>query len=265
MASLVQWQDIAMDAPAAPTPSAIRRVGPYGLRQLLGKSTAGMTWLATDERLRDEVLLCLPRQALVSSDDADAWRQTALRLTRMDHSRFARIRDTGFDGQWPYLVIEAAGGRTLQQRIDATGWPSAEEAATWTAEILEALVALHDGNLTHHDVGMHTVLVDEQGHATLMPPVCLVQPSAQDRDIVLAGLMLHGLLLRRPAHDLADLPTAATRVSEEIVRLPYNTPVPVNDALRAIVNRATERHSSRRFVSARGMLRAHARVAPGRR
>jgi len=43
---------------AAPT---VRRLGRFELRQLLGKSSATMVWLAYDPRLDQELMLTLPR------------------------------------------------------------------------------------------------------------------------------------------------------------------------------------------------------------
>jgi eukaryotic-like serine/threonine-protein kinase len=244
-----------MDAPA--TVATLRRVGPYGLRQLLGKSSVGMTWLAWDERRQAELLLCMPRQACRAAQEVDVWRQAVSLADRVSHGRMAPIMDTGADGLWPYLVIERGGWQTLGERAEASGWPEPDEAVAWTIDLCEALAVLHDGGHAHRDIGSHSVLVDAQGHVCLIPPFAL--PAAGrpvDRDLVMAGLLLHGLLLRRPAHDVPDLPTAAQQVDLDIIRLPFSTPRPVPEALRAIVNRATERQPTRRFVGARGLLKA---------
>jgi non-specific serine/threonine protein kinase len=75
-------------------------------------------------------------------------------------------------------------------------------------------------------------------------------------DLLHAGLILHQLLAGEPAVGEPDLAIAVQRLPQEIVRLPWTVPHPVPEALRAIVNRATDRHVQRRYLSARGLLRA---------
>ena len=245
----------SMDVPA--TVATHRRVGPYGLRQLLGKSSIGMTWLAWDERRQAELLLCMPRQACEFPHEVDAWRQAVSLADRVSHGRMAPIVDTGADGLWPYLVIERAEWKTLAEHIEGSGWPEPEAAVGWIIELCDALAVLHDGGQSHRDIGSHSLLINAQGHACLVPPFALPSVGRSvDRDLVMSGLLLHGMLLRRPAHDVADLPTAAWQVDQDIIRLPFSTPRPVPDALRAIVNRATERQTTRRFVGARGLQAA---------
>jgi non-specific serine/threonine protein kinase len=59
-----------------------------------------------------------------------------------------------------------------------------------------------------------------------------------------------------PAFDEPDLPTAIARLNQDIVRLPWALPQPVSEALRAIINRATDRHPHRRYLGARSLERA---------
>lgn len=245
----------SMEAPAQV--AVAKRVGPYALRQLLGKSSLGMTWLAWDPRTETEVLLGMPRRACATPQDLQAWRTSVGLADRLTSDGLARVVDTGSEGLWPYIVLERSGWQTLSEHIETSGWPSAEDAVAWIVQVVQILSVLHDGGLVHRDIGFHSVLVDVQGRATLAPSaIAAVSERPPGRDLVMGGLLLHGLLRQRPAHDVSDLPSAGLLVDQEIIRLPFNTPQPVSDALRAIVNRATERHPNRRFVGARGLLKA---------
>jgi non-specific serine/threonine protein kinase len=82
---------------------------------------------------------------------------------------------------------------------------------------------------------------------------------AAERDVLCAGLVLHQLLCGQPALDEPDTARVIDRlppVGREIIRLPWGTPKPIPDALRAIANRATDRQERQRYHSARTMLRA---------
>ena len=56
---------------------------------------------------------------------------------------------------------------------------------------------------------------------------------AAERDVLMAGLLLHRLLAGHPALDDPDLASASLRVGPEIVRLPWSTPQPVAETLRS--------------------------------
>jgi non-specific serine/threonine protein kinase len=82
--------------------------------------------------------------------------------------------------------------------------------------------------------------------------------AAQD-DVLAMGLLLHWALAGQPALDEADVGELAMRLpprGRELVRLPWSTPLPVPEVLRAIANRATDRQPRQRYRSARGMARA---------
>lgn len=244
-----------MEAPASL--KSTKSVGPYQLIELLGKSSVGMCWRVKHERLNTESLLYMPRQALPNASLADTWRQSAIRLSRVKHPHLCPIRDANFDGLWPYLVLDPHESVTLNQHINAHHWPDVEHSVDIVSTLLSGLASLHEASLFHHDIDLHSTLIDAKGHVLLIPPVALVHEiGGQDADLTMAGLFLHKLLLHRPAYDEPDLPQAVTLAQTEIIRLPFDTPAPVNEALRAIVNRSTERHISRRFVSARGLIRA---------
>lgn len=250
-----------MDAPAPAVHTGQRHIGPYSLLRLIGKSAVGMVWLAQASAITDAVLLYLPRQPLPNAQALTDWQQTAGRMARIQHPQLARILGSGADGLWPYLILDHEGDNTVAQRVgsSATAWPSPDIAVQWMVDGIEGLAALHDAGMTHADIGHHSLLIDGAGRVRLLPPAAAGRSQEArgiDRDLVMSGLLLHGLLLHRPALDQSDISIAASTIDQDIVRLPWTTPRSVPEALRAIVNRATDHHSGRRFVSARGFLRA---------
>ena len=80
-----------------------------------------------------------------------------------------------------------------------------------------------------------------------------------ERDVLAAGLFLHDLLAGTPALDEPDLARTVARMSplgREIVRLPWTTPAPVPEALRAIANRAASSQARLRYRSPRTFAHA---------
>jgi HD-like signal output (HDOD) protein len=260
-------------SPLAPAAGS-RRFGRFVLQELLGRSTLTMAWLAHDTRSRCDVLLMLPRTA----PDVHAmprWMEGARRSARLQHPRLVPVADIGVEDRWPFVACEFAQGmRTLGQHVASMGTPPPLEVAAWCSDALEGLAYAHEAGVAHGDLGLHSLAIDANGRIavwgfgaaaaeTAVPGGATLDPSQlralRDEaavDVMHAGMVLHGLLAGEPALGEADIGLAVARLPQELVRLPWTLPHPVPEALRAIVNRATDRHEQRRYLSARGLLRA---------
>lgn len=256
-----------------PTPTAPRQFGRFELRRMLGRSLASSSWLAWDPRLQQEVQLCVPRAQPGGARERDEWTQDVLAAARLKHPRLAEVLEVGAHDGWPFVSCSRHDGETLIERLQSTSPPTPLDCAHWLCDVLEGLAYVHEGGVAHLDIGLHNVLIDKGGHAKLLGVAAGLQAQApgagpkpvqgrqeirmtSERDVLMAGLLLHRLLANHPALDDNDLHSAATRVGLEIVRLPWGTPHPVPDTLRAIVNRATDRQQRQRYLNARTLLSA---------
>jgi non-specific serine/threonine protein kinase len=82
---------------------------------------------------------------------------------------------------------------------------------------------------------------------------------AAERDVLALGLVLHHALGGVPALDLPDTAAVIDRLpplGRDIVRLPWASTHAVPEALRAIVNRATDRQERQRYRNARTLEHA---------
>jgi HD-like signal output (HDOD) protein len=265
-------------SPAA-RPSPPRTFGRFVLRQLLGKSEATMAWLATDPRTGHDTMLWLPRVQPADAEALEAWLAAARGAARLNHPRLVRVAEVGVASHWPYLLAERQGWQTLGERLAAQPPQAATDAVALVVDALEGLAFVHEGGFAHGDLQLHTVLVDDQGRAAVAAVACAQEPPRADaaptqrfdgdalrqrrdaaqRDVLVAGLLLHGLVAGRPAFGEADLALAANHLpprGRDAVRLPWTTPQPVPDALRAICDRATGATESLRYLGARSLLRA---------
>jgi non-specific serine/threonine protein kinase len=254
--------------------AAQRRVGRFVLRQLVGRSSLTMAWLATDSRSNSDVMLMLPRAAATSSQALAQWLDTVRRAARLDHPSLLPLSEFAEHEGWPYLVCDCPqGAMPLTLWLAAQAPPSAVDAVRWCIDALDGLAYAHDAGVAHGDVGLHSLMIDRNGRvkawglaAALIdsaqipvpgePSTLRQQRAAGDRDVLALGLLLHQMVARMPALDEPDVPTAVHRLDREIVRLPWNLIAPVSEALRAIVNRATDRHEHRRYLGARSLQRA---------
>ncbi len=269
-------------APSPPAPArqaAVRMFGRLQLLRLLGKSERSMAWRVQDPRSGQELMLVLPRLQPADAAALARWQTRMRQATRLSHPELAPVVETGVQDGWPYAAYELRDAAPLTERIGAKGLPG-PEAAAWAAHALRGLAYAHEAGLAHHDLQPFVVLVTDQGavrvaglavacemtHAaaglaepSIAAPGMHQQRDAAERDVLAAGVLLHGLLAGQPALDEPDVGRVIGRLpplGRDIVRLPWTLAQPVADPLRAIVNRATDRQERQRYRNARTLLRA---------
>jgi HD-like signal output (HDOD) protein len=252
---------------------APRYFGRFELRQQLGQSIASQVWVVLDSHLQHEAVLCVPRVQPLNEAERELWMQEVQLGARLKHPHLAQVLEIGVHEGWPFVILARGDWLTLGERL-AEGAPlTAQEAAGIVVDVLDGLAYAHEAGLVHHDIGLHSVLLDHSGRASLaalgvglragvpgQPRRPLLDlfglRQACERDVLMVGLLLHRLLANQPALDEADLGKAVVRVGNEIVRLPWSTPQAVPDPLRAIANRATDRQQRQRYLNARTLLSA---------
>ena len=282
-----------MVANALPTAHAQTRAHPprafgrFELRQLLGKSAGTMVWLAFDPRSGAEVMLTLPRVQPVDAPSLEHWQRDVGLAARLDHPNLARVAEVGVQDHWPFIAVERARGVTLGEWLVLHPKPKPVEVAGWVCDLLRGLAFAHEAGVAHLDPQLHSVLVDERGGVSLMalatagdaarvaqdgargqsheralamdPDELRARRTAAARDLLACGVLLHHVLTGAPALEQPDTALVIARMAplgRELVRLPWSTPLPIPEALRAIANRGTSGQERLRYQSARTLLGA---------
>jgi len=152
-------------------------------------------------------------------------------------------------------------------------------------EALQGVAFAHEAGAAHGDLQLHHLVISETGnvrvmalaaagHATATPEEAArvqdrgialdanrlrAQREQAERDVLSCGLLLQNLLTGQPALEEPDTGLVMARLpplGREIVRLPWTTPHPITEALRAIANRTTANQARQRYLSARTLLQA---------
>ena len=272
---------------STPRAAPPRAFGRFELRQLLGKSAGTMVWLAFDPRLSQELMLTLPRLQPADEAALDHWLTEARIAARLSHPNLAHVVEIGVQDHWPFVAVDRALGITLGEWLTAHPGPAPDVAVQCLCEALRGLAFAHEAGVAHLDVQLHSMLVSEQGSVRVMalaaagdalrraadaartrsnerampmdPSQLRAQRDAAARDVLACGLLLHQLLTGQPAADEPDTALVIERLppqGREIVRLPWSTPHPIPEALRAIANRTTSGQQRQRYQGARTLLRA---------
>jgi HD-like signal output (HDOD) protein len=277
-----------MVAPASPASrpasvSVARRLGRFELRQLLGKSSGTMVWLAFDPRLDQEVMLTLPRVQPAAPAALERWQDEVRSAARLNHPNLAHVVEVGVQENWPFVAVDRALGVTLPEWLAAHPDPVPLESVGWMCDALQGVAFAHEAGAAHGDLQLHHLIVSDNGNVRVMALAAAGHPQAKEplrandrgmaldpnrlrahremaeRDVLACGLLLQNVLTGQPALEEPDTGLVISRLSpigKEIVRLPWTTTHPIPEALRAIANRTTSSQERQRYLSARTLLQA---------
>jgi eukaryotic-like serine/threonine-protein kinase len=260
--------------------TALRHFGRFALLRLLGKSERVMAWLAADPRSGQDLLLVLPRQPPAGAVALEHWLQTVRKAARLNHPQLAPAVEIGAHEHWPFAAYDTHDGATLRDRLPPAGLPAAD-AVQLLAQALQGLAYAHEAGAAHRDPQLFLMLVGDGGAlrwaglevagaeapgggadgaaAAAEPNGVRARQAAAQRDVLTVGILAHELLTGRPALAEADAGRAARRLpplGRDILRLAWDTPQPLPEPLRAIVNRSTDRQERQRYRNARTLQRA---------
>lgn len=271
---------------AAPVPT----LGRFELKRMLGRGAQSTVWLGFDPRLEREVaikLMRLPAGGAAGGDAAAAleqWLREARTVGRLAHPHIVPVfeADVHADGSGaqPYIVFEFVPGQSLADRLRQQGAYAPRAAAELLLGVLDALAHAHASGVVHRDLKPSNILIDAAGRARvtdfgiavssgdaegaapagspgyLSPEAVRGLPPAPSMDVFAAGLVLAELMTGKPLIADADVPRAMYRIAHEDLSLPATMPQPVDDGLRALVQRALAREPSVRFAHAGEMRNA---------
>ena len=267
------------DAPVA-AEKALRKLGRFEMRQLLGRSAHSMAWRAVDSRSGQVLLLVLPRQQPLDAAALAAWIEQAGRGARLQHPNLAPVLEVGEQERWPFVSYDDAFGPTLAERSSPREGEAPADIARWMAQALAGLAFAHDAGLAHHDIQPFSLTVADNGEVRvlglevaaheaewLMPPATHGEVNqrlrqariAAERDVFALGIVMHGLLAGAAALEQPDVARVISRLpphGRETLRLPWDLPRPVPEPLRVIANRSTDRQPRQRYRNARTLARA---------
>jgi eukaryotic-like serine/threonine-protein kinase len=242
-----------------------------------------MLWLAFDPQRNAEVMLNLPRLLPTDAQALERWQQAVAVGARLAHPNLAPVVEVGVQEHWPFVVVERGTGITVTEWLATHPNPQPADAVGWVVELLQGLAFAHEAGAAHLDLQLQDLLIDERGCASLMgigvalgpgaaveaisneramalaPGLLRARRAAAARDVLTCGVLLHQLLAGQPAIDQPDAALVIERMAplgRELVRLPWSTPLPIPEALRAIVNRCTSGQERLRYQSARSLLGA---------
>lgn len=87
---------------------------------------------------------------------------------RMDHPNIIPIYNVGHDGSLFFFVMKYIQGHTLKQLIERDGPLPEKSLRSIAGQMTSALSHIHQAGAIHRDIKSNNIMVDHNGHATLM-------------------------------------------------------------------------------------------------
>jgi serine/threonine protein kinase len=259
-------------------------LGRFELRRQLGQGAQSTVWLAYDPRMEREVAIKVLRPTAGADEQAiKQWLQEARSVGRVKHPSIVPVYEADIQGQYTYLVFEYVAGDTLAALISRKGALPARDAVAILMDVLDAISVAHAEGVIHRDLKPSNILVDTTGRARIMDfgiaarvrstdagggvavggTIGYLSPEAiagaqpvPSMDLFACGLVLAELLIGKPLVQESDPNRAVYRLAHDALTLPNSVGADVDDALRALVNRALVRDPQQRFPDARSFFNA---------
>jgi len=144
-------------------------IGPYVIQEELGAGGMGQVFLAHQPPAENLFAVKVIREDL-ARDPVITRRflREAQATTRVRHPRLVEVVDSGTADGRLYLAMRHLRGEPLDNVLRARGRLDPPEVHRLVADAASALDALHQADLVHRDVKPSNIMIDADGHATLM-------------------------------------------------------------------------------------------------
>jgi serine/threonine protein kinase len=136
----------------------------------IGRGRTAVVYLAREPALERLVAVKVLRPDIAAEELARRrFEREARAAARISHVNITSVYRVGaFADGLPYIVMEYIDGRTLADRIEATGSLPLDEARELLSSLASALAAAHDRGIVHRDVRPSNVFLENRsGRAVL--------------------------------------------------------------------------------------------------
>ncbi len=186
--------------------------GRYWVTQKLAEGGMGTVYRAQDRNIDAEVVIKIPRQAMMEDPDfASRFTREIRSLVKLSHPHIVKVSDVGtFDGI-PFAVMQFLPGGSLENRrpagSDGVPYPcDPKSIPPWLETVAQALDYIHAQEYVHRDVKPGNILFDAEGQAFLSDfGVAKVLASAADKSPSKTAMSGTGMILGTPEYMAPEL------------------------------------------------------------
>jgi non-specific serine/threonine protein kinase len=183
------------------------RLGPYEIREQLGKGGMGEVYRARDTRLeRDVALKVLPPEVAADREYLARFEREARSVAALSHPGIVTLFSVEDEGETRFLTMELVDGEELEAHVVPGGLPP-ERIVELGVEVAEALAAAHEKGIVHRDLKPANIMVTADGRVKILD--FGLAKRASGGDLVETGLATGGAQLSRPGQVMGTVPYMA--------------------------------------------------------
>jgi serine/threonine-protein kinase len=145
----------------SPHPKALGRLGPYDVLDIIGRGGMGVVLKAFDPALHRPVAIkVLAAEYATHGAARQRFAREARAAAAVVHDHVVPVHAVDAENVPPYLVMGYIPGRSLQQRIDATGPLGVKEILRIAMQTAAGLAAAHAQGLVHRDIKPANIMLE---------------------------------------------------------------------------------------------------------
>ncbi|MCF7821002.1 MAG: HDOD domain-containing protein [Mariprofundaceae bacterium] len=145
------------------------KIGHYRLIRPIGQGGMGMVFHAFDEELQRDVALKVLHQHLIEDPkQLERFRREARTHGQLNHDNIIKLLDSHDHKNTIALIMELIEGCTLKEFTKYRGALETGEIITLSRGILSGLQTAHQQHVTHRDLKLSNVLLEDSGGIKLM-------------------------------------------------------------------------------------------------
>lgn len=137
----------------------------YHIQSQIGVGGMASVYLAHDRNLECDVVLKVPRQAML--EDATfrkRFKSETRSLVKLRHPHIVSVLDVGEHESIPFAVMQHLSGGTLLDRYNESSLNTVlRSLENWLPQCAQAIDFLHDQGFVHRDIKPENILFDEHG------------------------------------------------------------------------------------------------------
>jgi len=142
-----------------PLPESDTAIGPFVIRELIGRGGMGVVFSADDQRLGRKVAIkMLAVQAARRKELTERFDREARALASLSHPNIVELFDVGVFNGLPYAVMEYLDGELLSQRLKRSPM-AADQVRSLGVQIADALSTAHRAGVVHRDLKPHNIML----------------------------------------------------------------------------------------------------------
>lgn len=142
--------------------------GRYELERLLGRGGMAEVHLGRDILLDRRVAVKLLSWGSDDDGRVQRLRREARAAASLDHPHVVAVHDIGLSPQAVFVVMEYLEGESLRELLAREGRLPADRAVAVTAQVCDALEAVHQRGVVHRDVTPANIMICPDGRAKVM-------------------------------------------------------------------------------------------------